>query len=227
MAGNRVLNETKIKKIINDIDSGLNMLSYCPIVVNEQMMIIDGQHRFQVCKILKHPVYFIIAKNVSLYDIARINSRTERWKPVDYMRCYAEIGNKHYQKLVKFIETFEGMPVSSGVFLLCVGLSSDKSSRMLKQFERGEFEIASYADAERIALIAATFQTNEFKSHFSVNFLKAIRTILKADLCDIDLLFKQYAKAPHLLHASGNPKSYLTDLELIYNYNAQKRKPIY
>lgn len=51
--GNRQLNEPKIKKIIAEIQSGNDMLKYYPVQVKEnngRLDILDGQHRFYICK---------------------------------------------------------------------------------------------------------------------------------------------------------------------------------
>lgn len=46
LKGNRDLNEPKINKIVKSVTAGLNFFKYCPIMVNENYFIIDGQHRF-------------------------------------------------------------------------------------------------------------------------------------------------------------------------------------
>lgn len=227
MPGNRIINDRKIKKIINDIDDGLNMLRYCPIVVLEDMTIIDGQHRFQVCKILKQPVFYIVAKPISLYDVARINSRTERWKPADFLRCYAEVGNKHYKLLQQFMADYQGMPVSSAIYLLYVGLQGDRSAQMMRRFEQGRFEVRDYDDACTIANAAALFQRDDFSAHFSASFLKAIRTILIAAKCNMEVMMSKYERASHLLTPLSNHKAYLSALEDVYNYQNSKRNTIY
>lgn len=227
MAGNRVLNELKIKRIINDIDSGLNMLKHCPIVVNEDMVIIDGQHRFQVCKILKQPVFYVIAKNISLYDIARVNSRTERWKPIDFVRCYAELGNKNYVKLMEFLNTFEAMPVTSALFCMAIDGGSVPNGHIMRKFERGEFVVKDYQAAQNLAIKAGLFETETFTGHFSVSFLKALFNIINSGLCDFERLQEKLPKAQHMLTSCTNWKGYAQQLESIYNYNNQKRIAIY
>ena len=98
--GNRRLNEEKISRIIKEITTGNDMLRYYPIQVSEhgeKLEIIDGQHRFHICKKLKVPVYYIVVKeDKSLPDIAKINSNTEKWKATDFINCYLEQKNKDY-----------------------------------------------------------------------------------------------------------------------------------
>ncbi len=78
MKGNRPLNQNKIGRIIKEIESGNDMLPYYPIQVrveNGILIILDGQHRFFICKKLTKPVhYIIVAEQKSMVDIAKINS---------------------------------------------------------------------------------------------------------------------------------------------------------
>ena len=105
--GNRGLDVNKIKKILGDIDRGTNLLKYVPVLVVEhegKLDIIDGQHRFSVSKKKKEPVYYIIAESLSLYDIARMNSNQEKWKPADFTNSQIE----HEQKVKR---TRSGAPL--------------------------------------------------------------------------------------------------------------------
>ena len=61
--GNRMLNNSKINRIIEQIKSGNNMLRYYPIQVQEngdRLDILDGQHRFYICRKLQCPVHYIL-----------------------------------------------------------------------------------------------------------------------------------------------------------------------
>lgn len=54
--GNRSINMHKVDKIIKEIQGGNDMLMYYPIqvhVVKDKLEILDGQHRFFICKKLK------------------------------------------------------------------------------------------------------------------------------------------------------------------------------
>ena len=93
--GNRPLNKSKIKKIIADINGGSNLLKYCPIIVvpsGNKLTVIDGQHRLEVAKQLKTYIYYVIHDGMSLYEIAKMNSATEKWKPKDFINN-SPVGN--------------------------------------------------------------------------------------------------------------------------------------
>ena len=57
MPGNRdIAKKNMLVKSIEKID----LTEYKPIIVNENYVIIDGQHRFMACKELEKPIYYII-----------------------------------------------------------------------------------------------------------------------------------------------------------------------
>jgi hypothetical protein len=225
ITGNRIINEAKIRRIIKDIDNGLDMLKYCPIVVTADMKIIDGQHRFYVAKTLKKAVYYVVANEITLRDIAAINSRTERWKPIDFVRCYIENGNDNYSIVNKFIETYK-IPVSAALLVLTNGYTaSNFSQHILRQFEAGEFVVKHQSEAQKICEYALRF--DQFVGHTSGQFLKAISALFKANKFDENLLAKKFFDNPEILTPQSTHKGYLIKLEEIYNYRNQKRYAIY
>jgi len=80
ITGNRDLSERKIKKLEKSIKSGTDILKYSPILVTkdkkkDRYTIMDGQHRYFLCKKLKVPVHFIIIPTLSLRQIADIKTK--------------------------------------------------------------------------------------------------------------------------------------------------------
>ncbi|HEV7621473.1 MAG TPA: hypothetical protein VGO09_07065, partial [Flavisolibacter sp.] len=144
--GNRALNERKINKIINEVSNGNDMLRYYPIQVkqnNDRLDILDGQHRFFICKKLKRPVYFIlVTEEKSLPDIAKINSNVEKWKGFDFINCYVQHGNENYKTLQKFLDEYKiSLTVSLQMLNLGnPGLDSGSHGSLTNAFRNGTFE---------------------------------------------------------------------------------------
>lgn len=223
--GNREINELKVKRIIDDIDNGLNMLKYCPIVVTEDLQIIDGQHRFTVSKILKEPVFYVIAKEISLSQIASINSRTERWKPANFVNCYAETGNKDYKDLQAFIMKYN-LPVSSALNILTNGIyTMQRTPKIKKHFEEGTLKIRFMDEATRIIEYALRFKG--FPGNTSGTFLDAISNLMKAGIFNEEVLINKFMANPDALTTQSGRKGYLLKLEEIYNFKNSKRQAIY
>lgn len=225
--GNRLLNEKKIKKIIADIKSGFDMLRYYPIVVDENMNVIDGQHRLYISRKLKQNVYYIISKKITLNEIAKVNSNTEKWKADDFINCYIQNGNKDYEALRKFKDEFK-FPLSVCLMLLSTGsaLKDGGSENSKDDFQQGKFTIHHKEKAYNIANTVKKFSL--FPQHKSRTFIVAICKILEAKKVKIEEIITKYNEQDSsVLKTQGNYKGYLTNLEEIYNYRCNKRKVIF
>lgn len=227
LVGNRELNASKIKKIINDIDNGTDVLRYCPIMVaekNGKLEIIDGQHRFFVCKKIKSPVWYILAQDMNLYDIAKMNSNTEKWKSKDFVNCYVQLGNKNYKKLQEILDEY---PISITVIINMLqkgSINDGGGGSTKKSFERGEFEI------KHLDYTTSILQKSRLVRHpnrYSRHFLMALDKIIQAGKVKVDDVISKINSAPEALDGQSSYKAYLTAMENIYNHKKQKRTVIF
>ncbi|EGP5243164.1 ParB N-terminal domain-containing protein [Enterococcus faecium] len=67
-----------------------------PIVVNSNMEILDGQHRYTIAKKHSIPLPYYVSTSKSMEDIIDLNNATNRWKLEDYIHKYKEDGLVHY-----------------------------------------------------------------------------------------------------------------------------------
>lgn len=224
--GNRSLNDGKIKKIIHEIENGNDMLMYYPIQVRldkEKLEILDGQHRFFICKKLKRPVHYIlISENKTMADIAKINSNVEKWKSQDFINCYIQNNNTHYKKLQSFIDAYK-MSVGTSLRLLTSGNpgTEGSSNEISDRFEKGSFEVLTWDAAVQFAEECKLF--NVTPHWLDRSFIIAIYRIKEAAHVNIHDLATAVRKYPDLLEKQINYKSYILNLEQIINKNKQKR----
>jgi hypothetical protein len=230
LTGNRELNETKIKRIIRDINHGIDVLKYYPITVvekNGRMEIHDGQHRFYICKKLKKPVHYIIMhEERELSDIAKINSNTEKWKVKDFINCYTQQGNKSYELLQQFMDKYRYSPTVS-IKLLSSGSPGTESGlgNDTHEFQRGKFEAKNYKEAVAFAEKALLFDC--FQYYRDRGFLIAIDRIMKAGKVDLLEMAEKVKKNADLMKKQTGFKEYLFTLEMIMNKGKQIRISIY
>jgi len=93
--GNRELNQLHLKRLMSSVKE-IDLLHANPILVNENFEIIDGQHRFNVCKELKKPIYFLMVKGLGLTEIQVLNANSKNWKLDDYIDGYCSMGIAEY-----------------------------------------------------------------------------------------------------------------------------------
>lgn len=226
--GNRDLDMNKIKRILGEIERGVNLLPYCPILVTEKngkLDIDDGQHRFAVSKKIKSPVYYIVAEDLSLYDIARMNSNQEKWKAKDFVNCYTELGNLHYKKLDEFMKLYPQVPVTTAVSLLERGrvhynVGNRPGNGYTNNFQTGKFEVKHEEEAKRFLQKVAEFNV-PFK--FNRQFMQAIEKVITADKYPVADLIERVNEEPEALQMHHDYKNYLVNLETIANKRMRNR----
>ena len=67
-----------------------NKLKFHPITVSDDFVIIDGQHRFAVCRKNHWPVYYIIDDDFQPIDIPNINYVQNAWTTSNFINFYAK-----------------------------------------------------------------------------------------------------------------------------------------
>lgn len=75
-----------------------------PIIVNENLEIIDGQHRFLVCQKIDMPVEYIVRTGSGMDEVISANTTTKNWKIKDYVDSYAEEKFEDYELLQEIVE---------------------------------------------------------------------------------------------------------------------------
>ena len=106
LVGNRDIPETRISKIVESIQT-IGWVRN-PIIVNENMEVIDGQGRLTALQRLKMPVEYIIAEGAGNKECIYMNMNMVNWKLPDFIKSYAEQGNENYQRLLSLMEKYAG-----------------------------------------------------------------------------------------------------------------------
>ena len=106
LTGNRDIPESRISKIVDSIQK-IGWI-HNPIVVNEEMEVIDGQGRLTALQRLKMPVEYIIAPGAGTRECIYMNMNMVNWKLPDFIKSYAEQGNENYQRLLTLMDKYVG-----------------------------------------------------------------------------------------------------------------------
>ena len=99
LIGNRSVKENRKQALVESIDKYGYITN--PIIVNEKYEVIDGQGRLAACKELGSPIDYIIVPNISVDECRVLNMNMKNWLVVDFIRSYADQGNKDYQRILE------------------------------------------------------------------------------------------------------------------------------
>lgn len=228
IVGNRNTSPTKIDRIVQDIKKGINLLPYCPIIVYKNaglLAIIDGQHRFAAAKKVESAIYFIVAHELSLFEIAMLNSRQDKWTKHDFLKCYIKLGVEDYVTLKWVMDNYH-ISISLGYDLLMMGKTGSSGSAVGDKFTTGKFKVHFYE--ETLQLLALTNKLfDRYKFSRDRHLITAVQQLMQKGLCDFDQLEEKINSAPMLMVKQVSAKEYIYNIERVYNHKNQKRQVIF
>lgn len=225
--GNRPVVKNKIKKLVDSYKSGLNLFPFCPILVNKDHYVIDGQHRLTACKELSIPIHFTIVPNFDLKQIARINEASNKWSMKDFFNCYIETGKQDYKALF-FFKDKHSLNTSLAAQLLMNGTPEDGGGKIGDIFRNGEFKVVKLKEAE-----ALMSKVNEYEDvcedsiRTSRTFIRAVYLLLKSESYNHSEIIAKLKKNNSEIQKRGGYKDYIYHIEELFNKNNSRRYIIY
>lgn len=103
LLGNRSITASRKKKVYDSIKS-IGLLPIA-IIVNENLEIIDGQARVEVFNHLGLPILYRIVPGLGIDECIALNRYLTAWDCMDFIRCYAEMGDASYLRLLNLINS--------------------------------------------------------------------------------------------------------------------------
>lgn len=204
-----------------------NLTQYIPILVkNDEVsgkyIIYDGQGRFIACKELGLPIHFIVCNELEESDMILLNISQEKWKPMDYLRHYANKGLQDYIDIQNILQECEEIMVG---YILHIWQSSKKIGgkdvSTTETFRQGKYTFPAHA-AEKVR--AVNFVMKKIKSvvepKMILNRGSMVRAISSLYILDVDLqeLTRQIERYPFIFRPQADQSNYKAHFEFIYNY---------
>jgi hypothetical protein len=194
-----------------------------PLLVNERMQIIDGQHRFVVESELNLPVYYIIVPNYGLEECHALNATSKKYSPEDFLEGYAKLGKESYIKFKEFRQQYPFLSMHLCQMYLTGGIRKDKQDA----FKNGNFEISDYDKACQWADMAKDFKDYSGKFFGNRNFHTALLRLFKhGDYSHKRMMQKMETRGSELRH-SAKEKYFVEDLCFIYNSSTREAERIH
>jgi hypothetical protein len=214
--GNRNLNPMHFERLKTAIAT-MDLTESNPILVNDDFEIIDGQHRFEVCKYLKKPIYYLQKKGYGLREVQMLNANMKNWRLEDYVEGYCDLGNEEYLYLRSFLAQHKLGMMSSVTILSSMGggkaLSITDGTLLLPNKERGE------TIAKWVQQLEPLYTGSKRKS-----FLLALVKIYSIKQFEFKQLMTKLSFQQTKLVDCTDMKGYLTLLEEIYNFKERGTK---
>jgi hypothetical protein len=111
IVANREINKEHVRKLARSIKKK-NLLFVRPLIVNDKMQLIDGQHRLAACEQIGETVFYIKAGGLTKEDIAVLNTAQKNWTRLDFINFFAIEGIKEFKDISRLINKYPEVKVS-------------------------------------------------------------------------------------------------------------------
>lgn len=220
LKGNRDINEAKVKKIKQDIESGIDFLKYAPIIVNDKMEIIDGQHRYAVSMALKTNVYYVINQTADLEVVPAINSKSTKWRTVDFLNSYVDLKRPVYCALNDFVKIYKGIGIPTAAKMFHTGTVNEHGA--MEAFQEGRLTAEHMEYAHDIATLLSDFQPYTVNA-FSRGMFAAMITLNGNGKYNHEFMLKKLQESGRRIENLESTKSIIQDMESIINHKSKHR----
>jgi len=201
---NRVINENTVKKIIKSIEK-IGYVAARPIIVNKDLIIIDGQHRFEACKRLNLPIIYEELEINEHDAIIALNSAQKPWSMEDYVHSWANEGKQCYIDLLAFQEKYK-IGISNSIEIFFGG------GRITREIRRGDY---LKTNPKAFIIMQFILEAKEV-IHFwhDIDFTRALITAFNSTSNEnMNILLKKIS----ILKRQGGVREYLISFENIIN----------
>lgn len=230
LEGNREIKDDRVAKIVKSISTVGYITN--PVIVNENMEIIDGQGRVKAFKKMGIPVEYIIHEGAGIEECRSLNINQKNWTLRDYIESYAATGNDTYKWLLSMSKQFKDISLDNIAALAwskgksmwagSSGGSEDvKAGKLeLTQKERRDVEwILCYLN--NFTEIVANIGGRKFILYNALVFCYHCKA------CDENRVYEILRVRFREIPPCHTVNMYLSYIEKLYNANQRKNKHVY
>ena len=229
LKGNRPPNPKHIARLCHSIEQ--NGILQNPIIVNENMDVIDGQHRLLAAKKSISSIYYIIVEGYGLNEVQLLNLNQKNWTMEDFMNGYADMGVESYVKLRDFMGEYRGFKFRNSL-ALCSNKAStsmydinqkyrrNKVSNMSEVFEEGtwiggDFRLAR-ENADKLIMIEPYY-----KGYNRSSFVFTMLNLLNNENFDFFVFLNKLKLQGSKMQDCASISQCRALIEEIYNYRSR------
>lgn len=219
LKGNRAVTELHVRRLVEAIkEKDLQV----PIIVDEKMNVVEGQHRLEAYKIVGKEILYIVKNNVTLDDVRKLNSVARKWTLTEYLMSHVKLGKRDYEILEWFHRTYKfGLTE-------CIAMLNGKgycAAKELIEFKGGGFASKNLEQAKvwarNITKVGEYFQYYKKRS-----FVLAMIVLMQHSKFSWRTFEKRLMNYSAKLNNQGSRNDFIVNLERLYNHNTSANKRI-
>lgn len=218
---NREISTGNLNKIISSIKAK-NLLEFRPIIVNQNMEVIDGQHRLEAAKHLGVDIWYKVDHSSQIEDIILLNTNQKKWNLPDYLNYYLNTGRVEYDKLKRFMDS---QKIDLRTALRLLGSSDPNNATKFRagtyKFPPEETHLMINARANHyneIRDIISTHRINGKAICSKSKFLDALMSFIRIEEMDYAIFKERISNNLEKVRICATYTEYFEMLKKIYNF---------
>lgn len=220
ISGNRTLSKPHVNRLLEAIKESPDTITYNPIIVNENMEVIDGQHRLKAIESLGLPVHYIKVNDIGLVTVQRLNSLSKSWSPMDYAKSFAENGVEEYKVYIDFKSEFK---LNHDILMRYLSLEKPMTGAAFKQ---GKFvtpsPLLSHLYCQQLIEVAEYYPRATTR-----NAANGFYLVCNAEGYDHKRMLRQLEKFGNLFQEQAQANDFAREFERIYNFRQRTTKRLF
>lgn len=225
IVGNRKINQRQVERLYNSFKERPDLSLAVPILVNDKMEIIDGQHRIEALERLASegtnlPVNYVQINSLGLKDVQILNSATKNWTNDDYARSFAELGKDDYKIYLNFHRIYGLCHNTLVTYLAKSASTSEGTSASANTFRTGKFKVNNESNSHKLCqnLLSLAPYYKKYKNQL---FAAAFRALNQCpEYNHKRMLEKMSLYGSRLMVDAACIEDYKRMLEKIYNFHS-------
>lgn len=216
---NRPIVQSHVIRLAQSMTERPHLRPARPVLVNEKLQVIDGQHRLKASELNGQEVFYMVVRGLTIEDARVLNALQRTWSILDYAYSYASSRVPAY---VQFVKTYEAHKLPPSIVLEFMAGQPHKLHHI---FRVGELQTVDQKQLDAM-LDQAEAAIVTFPKTASASFVaKAYRTATKVEGFDPVRLAKKLETARP--EPQKDRVSYVRELERIYNSDVTFGGPNY
>lgn len=214
IGNNRDINRGHLEALRKSFLENGNLTEIQPILVNENMEVIDGQHRYTIAKELGMPIFYMEVSGLRIGDARNMNILHRNWSIDDFASSYAEGGDGNYTRYIKMREDYD---LSHSIVLTYIHGAEVKGQNT--EFRQGEFSFTPEEEMEARARLEKLVEIQEILPvGRDVAFAYAYLRVMSVPDFDQNRMVDKAQRLGDRFRRYANPAEYMRALEELYNY---------
>lgn len=208
------IDQYHVKRLTQSIQER-NLLELAPIIVNEKMEVIDGQHRLMAAKILGVDIYYqqmdLLAQDIIVMNVSK------SWTLTDYLNFHCKHQNDEYIKLRAFMQE-HGLSLKVALNIVVGERKSE-----YQEFKIGRFKFEDENIGKDLEVCWETINYIKKMNGYSIytstcRFWRALLSLVRHRDFEKSKWKVNLGRMIDHLAPKATGKDYKTMLQSIYNY---------